>query len=837
MLTTPYHRHDSATGDFSKPVAALVCGGVVACFLLPVPAILAMMVGSKETLATSDAAQSSSVVWGWCDITSGQHWCDTTLSAATRAEALVRQMTVEEKSSLLRSNAAAVPRLGIGAYNYWSEGLHGVARAGHATSFPQVIGLSSSFNSSLWELIGRATAIEARGLNNALSGELYRGLTLWAPNVNIFRDARWGRGQETPGEDPALSGAFATHFVRGMQGRSAHGGGALLASAALKHFVAYDREEGRLSFAADVSPQDMHDTYLPPFRDGIQEGGASGLMCAYSAQNMGLGATVGADATADEARTHGAIPSCANRGLLTGLVREVYGFDGYVTTDCGAAEGLGMGRESHGYASDANQTVRALLRAGVDTSCGFPYTNPLLGDVTVTAPLLHDSDEMSNLADASLVRLISVQMRLGFFDAPDRGEFGHINGHAVDTPQHRALAREAAEQSLVLLSNHRRTLPLRRGSTRHVAVIGALADEPRNQLGNYYGEPLHLTSVLDGVRAHANVEHLSGDNAAAAEEAARREDVDAVVVVIGLRSEAGAGVTQVEERQQGDGTQRPLDEAEGLDRTSLLLPHNQSYLVRAVAAAAATAAKQRPVVLVLICGGSMDVSEFDSSDSGVGAILWAGYPGQSGGEAIADTLFGLVSPSGRLTTTWHREDFAQRVAMEQMGIRPTLGYPGRTHRFFDASFYNGPEPLYTFGHGLSYTRCSEYIVAVAQSDAPIPLQSVGWADAPALRREVLAEVTVRVRHVGGPAGAHVVLLFASPPPVEVVLRGAPRQVLVAFKRIEWLEVNESINVVLDVTALSLSFARDDAQGTRIISRGDWALWVVAGEHTEMRIFG
>ena len=256
-------------------------------------------------------------------------WCDPAQDLDTRVDALVKALTDDEKSGLFLNGAQAVPRLGIPKYNWWSEALHGVARDGVATSFPQIIGVASSFNNSLFEALGVLTGTEARGKNNGRGfgdGAMYHGLTMWAPNINIFRDPRWGRGQETPGEDPTFNAAWAQYYVGGMQGDEQKNG-YLRASACLKHYAAYSEEQGRNSFPAVVNAQDMTDTYLPAFQAGVQKGKASGLMCSYNAETYGNG--IYGPGTADQ---HGAIPSCANKGLLNDLVRDKWGFNGYITS-------------------------------------------------------------------------------------------------------------------------------------------------------------------------------------------------------------------------------------------------------------------------------------------------------------------------------------------------------------------------------------------------------------------------------------------------------------------------------------------------------------------------
>ena len=503
----------------------------------------------------------------------------------------------------------------------------------------------------------------------------------------------------------------------------------------------------------------------------------------------------------------------------------------YVTTDCGAAKGLT--RYGHGYAHDANETVAAMLNAGVDMSCGTPPGTPtILG--TPGIPERIDSLRHKGEAgvawprvDAALSHLLTVQMRLGFFDDASTVPYARIGPDVIDAPRHRALAKEAADQSLVLLKNERAdlrypppALPLRRDSTHVVAVIGPLADNGMNMLGNYYGTPPTLVSPLDGVRAYAGTTlHASGYDIDWAAELATRTDVDAVVLVVGLRSEAGAGRFSIE---LGGGA--PMDEAEGLDRTSLLLPGRQQELVLRVSGAVSTAAAKRgvpapPVVLVLISGGSVDVSLFARSNPGLpSAILWCGYPGQVGGAAIADALWGATNPSGRLTTTWHDESFARAVPKDRMAMRPLpeLQHPGRTHRFFTGV------PIFQFGHGLSYSRFRTTIATAAPTVAArLPSSAMAWVDSRALRSTIVVEVNVTVTHAGGPPGTEVVLLMARPPEGIAGVDGAPLQSLVAFTRVP-LGISESRNVVLKLDALALSHARRD--GSRTLPAGVWSLW-------------
>lgn len=321
------------------------------------------------------------------------------------------------------------------------------------------------------------------------AAECPQGLTIWTPNINIFRDPRWGRGQETPGEDPTLNSKYAINYVQGMQGDDEK---YLKTSACLKHFAAYSEEGSskvapspdapRSEFSAVVTAQDMEDTYLPAFESGVVEGKASGIMCSYNSETYGTGLFGPGTAAADDAQggQHKGVPSCANSYLLTDLARKKWGFDGYITADCGA---VGDVQHAHKYTNHTNQTVKAVLSAGMDIDCGWP-----MNDVLTKAnllPLLEDGELDPKLIDTALIRLYSVQMRLGMLDHPtDVPWANYTNAENVNTPAHQALARQAAEQGLVLLKNEHNSLPLKQGSRLKIAVVGPYASATTELLGN-----------------------------------------------------------------------------------------------------------------------------------------------------------------------------------------------------------------------------------------------------------------------------------------------------------------------------------------------------------------
>nr|WP_245747173.1 glycoside hydrolase family 3 protein [Frateuria terrea] len=390
--------------------------------------------------------------------------------ARARAQALVARMTLPEKVAQLQNHAPAIPRLGVPAYDWWNEGLHGIARNGYATVFPQAIGLAASWDPALLEQVGEAVATEARAKFDATGVHgLFQGLTLWSPNINIFRDPRWGRGQETYGEDPFLTARLAVAYIRGVQGDDpAHP----RAIATPKHFAVHSGpERGRHGFDAVASPHDLEDTYLPAFRAAVTEGRAGSVMCAYNA----------IDGT----------PACANRWLLTDLLRNAWGFDGYVVSDCDAVDDM---TQFHRYRPDDARSSAAALAAGTDLDCGQAYA--ALGEA-VAKGYARQAD-----LDAALVRLFTARYRLELADRP-----APPADAVLDSPAHRALALEAARQSMVLLKNAHATLPLRTGA--RIAVIGPDADALETLEANYHGTARAPITPLQGLRERFGAERVS----------------------------------------------------------------------------------------------------------------------------------------------------------------------------------------------------------------------------------------------------------------------------------------------------------------------------------------
>ncbi|HKV38565.1 MAG TPA: glycoside hydrolase family 3 N-terminal domain-containing protein, partial [Blastocatellia bacterium] len=395
---------------------------------------------------------------------------DARLPIEKRVTDLVSRMTLEEKVSQMMDVAPPVERLGIPEYNWWNEALHGVARAGYATVFPQAIGLAATWDPGLVHNVADVISTEARAKNNEFVRQgdrgRYKGLTFWSPNINIFRDPRWGRGQETYGEDPYLTSRLGVEFVKGLQGDDPR---YLKAIATPKHYAVHSGPEPeRHGFDAVVDERDLRETYLPAFRATVVEGKAASVMCAYN-------------------RTDGQ-PCCANSVLLTDILRKEWAFDGYVVSDCGA---IGDIYRHHGFAKSEPEASALAVKAGTDLSCGREYGSLL---EAVKSGLITEEE-----IDTAVKRLMTARFRLGMFDPPDLVPYARIPFSENDSPEHRQLSLKAAHESIVLLKNEGNLLPLKRG-LKTIAVIGPNADAPEVLLGNYNGQPSKSETPLEGIR-------------------------------------------------------------------------------------------------------------------------------------------------------------------------------------------------------------------------------------------------------------------------------------------------------------------------------------------------
>ena len=571
------------------------------------------------------------------------------------ARALVEKMTVEEKASQLRFDAPAIERLGIPAYNWWNEALHGVARAGTATVFPQAIGLAAMFDDELLEKIADAISTEARARYNAFSAlgdrDIYKGLTMWSPNVNIFRDPRWGRGHETYGEDPCLTAKLGRAFVKGLQGK----GEFLKVAACAKHFAVHSGPEGlRHQFDAVVSKKDLRETYLPAFKALVEED-VEAVMGAYN-------------------RTNGE-PCCGSKTLLKDILRDEWGFEGHVVSDCWAVRDF---HEGHKVTSAPIESVTLALSNGCDLNCGCTYQHVLNA---YNSGLITEEQ-----ITESAVRLFTTRYMLGLLG--EGSEYDSIAFTKLECSEHLELAHRAALESCVLLKNSG-ILPLDISKYNTIGVIGPNANSRAALMGNYHGDSSRYITVLEGIQDYVGesarvlyaqgcdlfkdrVEPLAqaGDRLSEAETVAKHSDL--VILVLGL-DETLEGEEFDESNACGSG-----------DKADLLLPESQRILAGRILRSG------KPVVTILMAGSSIDISD---CSEGSEAVLDVWYPGARGGRAVAELLFGNFSPSGKLPITFYKNE-----ALEEIGVFEDYSMRNRTYRY-----YSG-KPLYPFGFGLTYSN-------------------------------------------------------------------------------------------------------------------------------------
>ncbi len=595
------------------------------------------------------------------------------------AEELVGRMTVEEKAGQLRFDAPAIERLGIPAYNWWNEGLHGLARGGTATSFPQAIGLAAMFDEELMEKIASVISDEARAKYNALSREgdrdIYHGLTMWSPNVNIFRDPRWGRGQETYGEDPTLTARLGCAFVKGLQGE----GETLKTSACAKHFAAHSGPEAlRHSFDAQVSEKDLEETYLPAFR-ALVDAGVETVMGAYNRLN--------------------GEPCCASSYLMKKL-RQEWGFQGHFVSDCWAIRDF---HENHRVTSVATESVQMALRSGCDLNCGCTYKHILLA---MELGMISEEE-----ITRSCVRLFTTRFLLGML-GEEGSEYDSLPYTLIECPDHLALAQKAALESCVLLKNNG-ILPLDPDSCGTIGVIGPNADSRSALIGNYHGTASRYITILEGIQdfvgdrcrvlysqgcalAEDRVEPLAQPGDRLAEAIAVSKASDTVILVLGL-----------DETLEGEEGDTGNSYSSG-DKEDLLLPEPQRILLDGVLAVG------KPTIVILLAGSALDLSRAQEKAD---AILLGWYPGAGGGKAVAKLLFGEASPSGKLPITFYRNE-----ALADMPDFTDYTMSQRTYRY-----YRG-EPLYPFGYGLSYSACQVIDLSINGTKAIIRITNQGGRD-------------------------------------------------------------------------------------------------------------
>ena len=599
--------------------------------------------------------------------------------AREKAAALVAQMTVEERASQLRYDSPAVERLGIPAYNWWNEALHGVARAGTATSFPQAIAMAATFDDALLQKVGDTVATEGRAKYNEASRrgdrDIYKGLTFWSPNINIFRDPRWGRGHETYGEDPYLTAQLGKAYVRGLQGS----GDTMKAAACAKHFAVHSGPEAiRHHFNAKATPKDMEETYLPAFEALVTEAGVEAVMGAYN-------------------RTNGEA-CCGSKALLVDTLRGKWGFRGHVVSDCWAIRDF---FEGHGLVDTPEEAAALAIERGCDLNCGNTYLHLM----SAYRQGLVSEEQITE----SAIRLFTTRYLLGIMG--EGSEFDRIGYEVVSCDAHKALADEVSRRACVLLKNDG-ILPLNADTAGTVAVIGPNADSRRALVGNYYGTPDESVTVLEGIRAtmagKGRVLYSLGcalkrdrdENLAQAEDRLQEavtvaEHSDIVVLVLGL-DETLEGEEPDEGNAEGSG-----------DKLDLLLPAPQRKLLDTVLSLG------KKTIVLLMAGSAIDLS---AAQQGADAVLQTWYPGARGGKAVAEILFGQVSPSGKLPVTFYRNE-----VLDTMPAFTDYAMTERTYRYYTGT------PLYPFGYGLTYGDTSVVGLTADRTAAKVTVRNDGAA--------------------------------------------------------------------------------------------------------------
>lgn len=573
------------------------------------------------------------------------------LPISDRVQDLISRLTLEEKAAQMQNLTPAIERLGIPAYNWWNECLHGVGRSwDKVTVFPQAIAMAATFDPEALRQMGSITSTEARAIYNEANrtgkgGIQYKGLTFWTPNINIFRDPRWGRGQETYGEDPYLTGLLGKAIVEGLQGDDPV---LLKTSACAKHYAVHSGPEpSRHVFDADVSDYDLWDTYLPAFRDLIVDGNVSAVMGAYN-------------------RFRGQ-PCCASDLLMQEILRGEWEFTGYVTSDCGAIDDFFKNHKTH--PDGASAAADAVIHT-TDLDCGeiFAYLPEAVERGLISEAVI----------DESLARLLTIRFRLGAFDPQERDPYATLPYSVLEAASHKAHALKMAHESMVLLKNNG-LLPLRH-NLRRIAVLGPNADSPEVQLGNYNGFPSEIVTPLKGIRAKTGAEivYLRASDyttpEAGADEIRKAVEGADLVIYVG-------GISPRLEGEEGDAGREKLDGFLGGDRTGIMLPKVQTQVIQVV--------KQIGIPLVFVSMSGSAVA-FPWEAENADAILQAWYGGQAAGTAVADILWGDCNPSGRLPVTFYADD-------EQLPDFNDYSMKGRTYRYFEG------RPLYPFGYGLSYT--------------------------------------------------------------------------------------------------------------------------------------
>ncbi len=649
-----------------------------------------------------------------------------TLNTEERINDLISRLTLKEKSAMMLYNSPAIMRLNIHEYNWWNECLHGVARAGKATVFPQTIGLAATFDTELAYKVATAISDEARAKYNAAirknNRTQYLGLSFWTPNINIFRDPRWGRGQETYGEDPLLTSAMGVAFVKGLQGNNPH---YLKTSACAKHFAVHSGpEKTRHEFNALPDERDFRETYLTAFK-ALSDAGVESFMCAYN-------------------RLYNE-PCCGSSPLLADILRKEWGFKGHIVTDCWALDDIWL---RHKVVPTKAEAAAMAVKAGVNLNCGYIFNYI---PEAVEKSLISEKE-----VDEILKPLLRTRFKLGLFDSNSANPYDKIGEEVVNCEKHRSLAYEVAAKSVVLLKNNN-VLPLNAKTLKHLYVTGPMAADINALLGNYNGFSGNMSTLLEGIIQNTDAGTVVNYNAGCLPENSEKfhgywEAAEAEVSIVAL------GINRLFEGEDGDA----MLNSNGGDRISLSLPENQISLLKKLR----EAAPEKPIIALITGGSAIELTEVLKIAD---AVLFVWYPGEEGGNAVGDILFGKVNPSGKLPVTFYQSE-------KDLPAFGNYSMKGRTYRYFEG------KALFPFGFGLSYT-------------------SFTYSNLSAKQDKDTVQLNIIVKNTGNYDGDDVVQFYVSK---EKKQAADALKTLIGFRRIT-LDAGQSQSIQIRIQLSSLNY--------------------------------
>jgi beta-glucosidase len=695
------------------------------------------------------------------NLTKGQDDCthfNTDLPMNERIDCLIGQMTIEEKVNQLIEKTPAIDRLDVPKYNWWNECLHGVARAGRATIFPQAIGMAATWDTTLIHKISDAISTEARAKFNAFSSHGYRGqyqgLTFWTPNVNIFRDPRWGRGQETYGEDPFLTSRIGVAYVKGLQGNHPR---YLKVAAMAKHYAVHNGPEAlRHEFNAEVSMKDLWETYLPAFEALVKEADVEGIMGAYN-------------------RTNGD-PCCAHPYLMQEVLRKQWGFDGYFVSDCGAIHDFFNG---HGIVETPEEAAAMALNTGCNLNCGNTYLS--------LTKALEQGLTTEKKIDKALHQLFSTRFKLGLFEPEGTVPFDTIGTEVIRCTTHQQLSLKAAQKSIVLLKNEDNTLPVKK-DVSSVYVTGPTAAHMQALLANYYGLSEDMTTILEGIVGKVSPQTSVRYSQGALLDEPNRNPMDWFSGGAGNADVTIAclGLSQLIEGEEGEA----IASRHKGDREQIRLPQNQIDFLKKIRANA------KKLVVVITSGSAVTVPEiYDMAD----ALLYVWYPGEQGGNAVADVIFGDAVPSGRLPVTVVK-------SIEDLPSYEDYAMKDRTYRYMQEA------PQFPFGFGLSYTR-------FAYSDLSIDKEKI--------KKGEPAKISFKLENKGDYDAEEVVQFYLTDMEASTLV---PGQSLIGFKRVS-LAAGESRNINFTISPDKMKLVND--KGQKVLESGKFKIYAGGSSYSEV----